>query len=443
MHRPFPSGLATLVSGLLVALAVSTPPAVGAEPTPLPTSTAPAGTAALSGRVTDDGGAPVSGVRVHASGSGSGTTTTDASGTWTIPGLRAGGYRVEFRPSGSTLVGEYWDDAASFVTASSVRLADGEAVSGLDARLAEAAVVRGQVTDASGTPVPSATVSLERVDVLGASDIGTWTAADGTYEIRPLSAGAYRLKVVPDEDSGLSTTYWPGVADVGAATPITLRAGQVLDGVDVTPLPGQGVAGRVLLPAGVPSSEVRVIAHLVGPGGSSGGGGGTTPAADGTYRMSHLAAGTYLVHVEHIDWNGPLLPEYYRDALVAERALPVEVPAATVVTGIDLTPALAGRVTGVVTGPGGPVAGVEVTVVPRTGQVGTWGFSATGGTGEFVIGRVPAGSYSLRFTSPDGSVQYFRAPAGTTRDLHGASRLKVTAGQTVDVSVRLRGSGAP
>lgn len=442
MRRPLLSGLTALASGLLVALAVSTTPAAGAAPTPLPTSTAPAGTAQLSGHVTDDDGVAVSDVRVHAYGAGSGTTTTDASGTWTIPGLPAGGYRVEFRPAGSTLVGEYWDDADSYLGATSVRLADGEVISGLDARLAEAAAVRGQVTDASGAPVPLATVSLERVDVLGASDIGTWTGADGTYEIRPLSAGVYRLKVVPAEGSGLSTTYWPGVADAAAAAPLTLQAGQVLDGVDVTPLPGQGIAGRVLLPAGVPASEVVVVAQLVRPDGVSNVGGGTRPDTDGTYLLSDLPTGSYLVHVEHVDWNGPLLPEYYRDALAAERAVPVEVAAGTVVTGIDLTPALAGRLTGVVTGPGGPVAGVEVTVVARSGQVGTWGFSETGGDGGFVIGRLPAGSYSLRFTSPDGTVQYFRAPAGTTRDLHGASRLKVAAGQTVDVSVRLRGGAA-
>lgn len=438
--RPSLSGLVALTSALLVALAVSGPPAAGAEPTPVPSSTAAPGTAQLSGRVTDDAGDAVPGVRVHAYGSGSGTTTTDASGTWTLPGLPAGSYRVEFRPTGSTLVGEFWDDAASYLTATSLRVADGEVVTGLDARLAEAAVVRGQVTDAAGAPVPDATVSLERVDVSGATDTGTWTAADGTYEIRPLSAGTYRLKVVPGAGSGLSTTYWPGVADASAATPITLQAGQVLERIDVTPLPGQGLAGRVLLPAGVDASEVRVVVHLVHPGGWSTVAGGTTPDADGTYRLGDLAAGTYRVHVEHVDWDGPLLPEYYRDALVEERAVPVEVTTGAVVTGIDLTPALAGRLTGVVTGRGGPVAGVEVTVVPRSGQVGTWGFSTTGTTGAFVIGRLPAGAYSLRFTSPDGSVQYFRAPAGTSRDLHGASRLKVAAGQTVDVSVRLRGT---
>ena len=88
------------------------------------------------------------------------------------------------------------------------------------------ATVRGAVTDASGVPLEGASVSLQRVDVPDAIAVPTSTDPDGRYEIRALGAGTYRLKVVPAPDSGLSTTYWPGVADAAAATPITLRAGQ-------------------------------------------------------------------------------------------------------------------------------------------------------------------------------------------------------------------------
>ena len=72
--------------------------------------------------------------------------------------------------------------------------------------------------------------------------------------------------------------------------------------------------------------------------------------------------------------DGPILPEYYRDAVVEEDAVPVTVSAGTVVTGIDLTPAGAGRITGVVTAVRRlPSSGVEVTLVPRSGQVADLG----------------------------------------------------------------------
>ncbi|WP_456786046.1 MSCRAMM family protein [Cellulomonas sp. P5_C5] len=441
------SGLVALASGVVVALAASSSPASGAaavavpSPTvvPSPGFTSGTGTVTLSGRVTDDDGVAVAGIGVHAYGSGSGSASTDPSGAWTIPALPSGGYRVEFRPPiGSDLVGEYWDDAGSYLSATYVRVADGDVVTGLDAQLAETAVVRGRVTDASGAPVAGASVSLERTDLLGGIEVGASTRADGTYEVWPLAAGTYRLRVVPEPGTGLSTTYWSGVADAAAATPITLEAGQVLDGIDVTALPAQGLAGRVRLPAGVEMSEVRVVVHQVLRAGSVVVA-GTTPAADGAFRFDDLVAGSYLVHVEHVEWNGPLLPEYYRDATAPERAVPVEVAAGTVVTGITLTPLLAGRITGVVTGADGPVPGVEVTLVPRSGEVGTWGLWTTGPDGRFLIGRLPAGSYSVRLTSPDGSVRYFRAPAGTTHDLRTATRVKVRTGQAVEISARLRG----
>ncbi|QCB92224.1 carboxypeptidase regulatory-like domain-containing protein [Cellulomonas shaoxiangyii] len=415
-------------------------PAPTSLPTPSPTGST--GRSQLSGRVTDVDGEPVAGVRVEAHGSGLGWAVTDASGAWTIGGLPAGSYRIRFEAFAAGLAPEYWDDAPSMMTGTVVRVAEGEAVAGLDAQLAPGAVVRGRVVDPAGAPVAFATVSVERLDVPGVPPSGAYTDADGTYEVRALAAGTYRLKVVPAPDSGLSTTWWTRTADAAAATPLTLATGQHREGVDVTPLPGSGIAGTVTAPAGVPLEELTVVVQEAGPDGSLRTVGGTTPAADGTYRFTDLAPGTYLVRVEHVDWNGPLLPEYYRDSTSAERAVPVEVTVGEVVGGIDLTPGRAARITGVVTGRDGPVQGVEVTLVPRSGQLGTWGFAETGQAGEFLIGRLPAGRYAVRFALPDGSVRYFRAPSGTTPHLHAATSVRVPAGGSVEITARLRGGPA-
>ena len=114
--------------------------------------------------------------------------------------------------------------------------------------------------------------------------------------------------------------------------------------------------------------------------------------------------------------------------------------AGTVVPGIDLTPAGAGRIGGIVTAGGAPVYGLEVAAVSRSGQVQTVRSTTTSWDGTFLLGRLPLGEYALRFTSSDGSVQYFRAPGGTTRDLHAASSVRVrTAGEEPFITVRLRG----
>ena len=169
-----------------------------------------------------------------------------------------------------------------------------------------------------------------------------------------------------------------------------------------------------------------------------------TPAADGTYRFTDLAPGTYLVHVESDGGDGPILSEYYRDAVVEKDAVPVTVSARTVVSGIDLTPAGAGRIGGIVTAGGVPVYGLEVAVVPRSGQVQPGWSTTTSWDGTFVIYRLPLGEYAVRVTAPDGSVQYYRAPGGTTRDLHAASSVRLKkAGEEPFLTVRLRGGPRP
>ena len=205
------SGLVAVVSGVLVALAVTPSAAADASPTSSPMPTVTPGTARLSGVVTDENLVPIPGVRVFAVGSWHGYATTNDEGAWGITGLTPGYYRVDFTPpEGSGLVREYWDDAPSHTSATIVRLAEGDVVTGMNARLAVGATVRGAVTDASGAPLGGATVALQRLDDAGAIDVRSTTEADGTYELRPLGAGTYRLKVVPASDSGLSTTYWPG-----------------------------------------------------------------------------------------------------------------------------------------------------------------------------------------------------------------------------------------
>ena len=182
-RRPVLSGLVAVVSGVLVALAVTPSTAAVPSPTSSPMPTVTAGTARLSGVVTDENLVPIPGVRVFAVGSWHGYATTNDDGAWSITGLTPGYYRVDFTPpEGSGLVREYWDDAPSHTSATIVQLAEGDVVTGMNARLAVGATVRGAVTDASGAPLGGATVALQRLDDPGAIDVRSTTQADGTYE---------------------------------------------------------------------------------------------------------------------------------------------------------------------------------------------------------------------------------------------------------------------
>ena len=413
-------------------------PTISATPRPC----LPVGTGSLGGRVTDDLGNPVADayVRLESASGSQEVTRADADGTWVFLHLPVGAYTLWFAGFEQGLAPAYWNDQGLGAEPTTITLADGETVTGLDARLERFATVSGRVEIPAGALPDGATVLVERADrpdfpVAGGAAVG----ADGSYEIVQLAPGTYRVKLVPPPGGGWGTTYHPGVTDPAAATLVTLTSGQRLEGLDLVPQVGQGIAGTVTLPAGVAPSDVWVV---VTPTATPTSGHGAVLAADGTYRFTDLAPGEYLVRVESYSGTAPVLTSWYRDATTAQDATPVTVAAGTVTAGVDLTPVAAARVTGVATGPAGPVPGVQVQVETLRGEVRapTW----AGPDGSFTLGGLPAGEHRIRFTVPTGGPTlslYYRAPDRTTPSSRAATTVRLQPGATVDVTVRLHVPG--
>ena len=149
----------------------------------VPASAEPAG---LTGTVVDDAtGAPVQAcVTVYdTTYSWVDQACTDESGTWTTTTTEAGvDYKVEIQPSDGLHLPEWFDDAADFDGAAVVT-----APSSLSTRVTEGAVLTGTLTDAGGSGVDDAQVSLWPV---GAS-------APSTYAY--VWAGSWRALVVPGD----------------------------------------------------------------------------------------------------------------------------------------------------------------------------------------------------------------------------------------------------
>lgn len=151
-----------------------------------PASAAPG---SISGKVTAaSGGNPVEGAYVcvlnAASQASEECAFTTAGGEYTIPGLEPGEYKVHFEPGYSSggLIGQYYDEASSFATATVIELAGGEERTGIDAALAEGGKISGTVTAAaSGEPLEGISVCAE--------EIGSWsyhcqaTDSSGEYTI--------------------------------------------------------------------------------------------------------------------------------------------------------------------------------------------------------------------------------------------------------------------
>ncbi len=120
----------------------------------LSSSTMPAGaqasTATVSGTVTDASGGPLEGVCVELYGDEYMLAATDAQGAYRIEGAPDGDYLVAFNACTDPVAGhaaEFYDNAAGFSDATPVAVRDGEARTGVDARLEDAATISGAVTD--------------------------------------------------------------------------------------------------------------------------------------------------------------------------------------------------------------------------------------------------------------------------------------------------------
>src|SRR5207253_6396951 len=120
------------------------------------------------------------------------STQTDADGHYSLVGLPAGSYKVQFTGCGSNVLGEWWDNKPDFGSATAITLTEGQDKSGTDAALAPGASISGTVTDDGTTPQGLGGICVTAYDASAGSDgqpsqvDSTTTNANGDYEIAGL-----------------------------------------------------------------------------------------------------------------------------------------------------------------------------------------------------------------------------------------------------------------
>jgi hypothetical protein len=145
-------------------------------------------------------------------------------------------------------------------------------------------VMSGRVVDANGRPIQDAIVDALAMTyqngypVLRAITTKT-TDDEGEYRLFWLVPGEYYLQVAvppppgtgpgpvnptaPSQFSGATRTFYPGTIDVGGATPLTVRAGDKLSGLDiqVRPAPLARVSGTftTTIPAEETAQQAAVL----------------------------------------------------------------------------------------------------------------------------------------------------------------------------------------
>ena len=143
---------------------------------------------AISGTVTSNGTTGVGGICVSASaiaGSNFGSALTASDGTYTIGGLTSGSYTVVFNTAGCGSGGANSAYAENLTYASSANAPQ----SAVNETLPAAASISGTVTDASSSS-GIAGICVSAGSTVSSSFGDALTAADGTYDIVGLTAGA-------------------------------------------------------------------------------------------------------------------------------------------------------------------------------------------------------------------------------------------------------------
>ncbi len=367
--------------------------------------------ASISGVVTDPAGAPLANVYVQVYETINGTYasggSTASDGSYRVDGLSAGSFTVQFQDSSGTYLNEWFDDVALQASAVVIDVAAGEAVVGVDASLARAGSISGVVTDSTGAP-------LQDIYVYSVPGYGYgYTAVDGSYRIGGLPAGSYQVRFNGSDD--YSGEWFDNAADQGSAAEVVVAAGEAVVGVDASLARAGSISGVVTDSTGAPLQGMYVYANRDGSGY------GSSTAADGTYRIDGLTAGSYTVQFQ--DSTGVYLDEWFDDVADQGSAAEVVVAAGEAVVGVDASLARAGSISGVVTdSTGAPLQDIYVYVATGHGSV----FTAV--DGSYRIGGLPAGSYQVRFNGSDTYLgEWFDGEAAQA----SATAIDVAAGEAV------------
>lgn len=167
-----------------------------------------------------------------------GVTSTEFDGSYSLKGLKTGSYRIKFYDDYNLDYNiEFYNNSAEIDFATDIVVTESTTTSGIDASLTEKAKINGTVTGPDQiTPLRDIEVMVYRLD----RNIG-WTSirrvstqADGSYRIRGLDAGRYRLRFYDSAYSIFANKYYPGVASLAAATDIIVAESSVVSGINIS-----------------------------------------------------------------------------------------------------------------------------------------------------------------------------------------------------------------
>jgi len=262
------------------------------------------------------------------------SATSDPAGKYSVSGLEPGRYRINVNHIG--YLNTEYNSQRPGGPGTQLELARGQKMTGVVFRMTPHGVIAGHVLDEDGDPLQNVNIQLMRMNYMQGrkqlQQFGGGNSNDlGEYRVSGIIPGKYYLCAVyrgrpitmmvngslvmnapgagtAPQQEDYATTFYPGVTDPAAATPLDMKPGQQLEGLNLklAKIPTYSVKGMVFNttsapPAPVPQggrggpNGVNVNVQLDARGSmmNMGMNQGTGVRPDGTFEFSSVAPGSY------------------------------------------------------------------------------------------------------------------------------------------------------
>ena len=345
------------------------------------------------------------------SGGDEGCTVANASGDYSLRGLRSGSYKIRFGPGPSSLgyLRQFYAGKATRKEASPVSVTAGTATGAVNAVMQRGGTISGTVTDAV-THEPLTGISV-CVGFFSACDT---TAADGSYELTGLPTGSYRVRFGgPSFGPGsgspkYAAVYYHDAYDFEAASKVAVTAGGATAGIDQAMREGARVTGTVVDRVSEdPLGQITVCTSDPVAGFS----GCDQTDETGSYAITGLPAGSYRVRFSHDSaWppsvNAGYAALYYDDSPTAAGATLLDLDFGELAGGVDAEMRLGGSVEGTITRASDHslLSGVQACATPDSGgEEGPEACAFSEEDGSYAIEGLASGDYVISFNPTEAS----------------------------------------
>lgn len=379
----------------------------GSDVTGIDAELEPAGK--IEGTVVDAlSGTPVEGVQVCPyPGEGYGSNlpcgTTDEEGKYTIGGMPAGSYGVEFsagyEPASRDYLVEYFDGATSRGQGTVLDVSAGATVTGIDAALEKGGQISGAVSGNGGQPLENVQVCAEPIG--GPDRFGPCasTGADGAYTIHRVRSGSYKIHFSPFSWSGnYLGQYYDDQPSRKTATAVEVTAPATLSGIDATLHPGGQISGTITAAdTDSPLNQAQACATKVAGNGLQF---CAQTASDGTYTIRSLPTGNYELVFTGGYMGRQYVTERYDDQPLDGSGQQLAVTAGETLQGIDAAlsrgASISGHVEDAVSGD--PLLSISVCPLVDGQPIDEIeGCVLTDVEGDYEFPGLPPGTYTVRF----------------------------------------------